>query len=70
MPEIGKALFIVGALIAGLGLILMSGVGRGWIGSLPGDLNFTRGHLRVHIPIVTCIVLSLGLSLVLWLFRR
>ncbi len=41
-----------------------------WAGRLPGDLVVRRGSWTFAFPLVTCLVLSLLFSLVLWLFRR
>lgn len=68
--EIGKLLFILGLLIAGAGLLIWSGVGRGWFGQLPGDLNFSRGNFSFHFPIITCLVVSVLLTFLMWFFRR
>lgn len=70
MPEVGKMLFVIGLLIAVAGLLLWSGVGRGWLGQLPGDVHYQKGNFSVHFPIVTCIVISVVLTLLMWLFRR
>ena len=70
MNELGKLLVVAGLLIAGLGALLWSGLGRGWIGRLPGDLHYTRDNFSFHFPIVTCLLLSLLLTFLLWLFRR
>ena len=70
MPEVGKLLFIGGILLALVGLLLWSGVGRGWLGQLPGDMNYSRGNFSIHFPIVTCLIISAVLTLLLWLFRR
>jgi len=70
MNEMGKYLVIVGLLIAAVGILLWSGVGRGWLGKLPGDINYTKGNFSFHFPIVTCLVVSVVLTLLLWLFRK
>jgi uncharacterized membrane protein YidH (DUF202 family) len=70
MPELGKTLVILGVVIAMIGLLVWSGVGRGWFGHLPGDINYTRGNMSFHFPIITCVILSIVLSLVMWFFRR
>jgi hypothetical protein len=65
----GWMLVIAGLVIAGLGLI--------WVlvpylpnpGRLPGDVVIERGNSRFYFPIVTCILISVVLSLVLWVFR-
>jgi uncharacterized protein YybS (DUF2232 family) len=70
MNELGKYLVIVGLVIAAVGVLLWSGVGRGWLGKLPGDINYTKGNFSFHFPIVTCLILSVVLTLLLWLFRK
>jgi len=70
MPELGKMLVILGAIIVLVGLALWSGVGAGWFGRLPGDIRIQRGHFGFYFPIVTCIILSIVLSLLFALFFR
>ena len=70
MNELGKMLFILGLVVAVVGLLLWMGVGKGWLGKLPGDINCTRGNFSFHFPLVTCIILSLVLTLLLWLFQK
>ena len=70
MPEIGKILVVFGAVIVLLGLVLWSGFGAGWLGRLPGDIRVERGHSAFYFPIVTCIIISIVVSLLLSLFRR
>jgi uncharacterized protein YybS (DUF2232 family) len=70
MNEMGKYLVIVGLLIAAVGVLLWSGVGKGWLGRLPGDINYTKGNFSFHFPIVTCLIVSVVLTLLLWLFRK
>ena len=70
MNEMGKFLVIAGLLLAALGALLWSGFGKGWLGRLPGDVNFTKGNFSFHFPLVTCLVLSAILTLLLWLFRK
>jgi hypothetical protein len=68
MSELGKFLVVFGAVIAVIGLLLWSGVGRSWIGRLPGDIHYQRGNLRIFFPIGTCLLISVVLSLLAWLF--
>ena len=39
------------------------------LGSLPGDINIKRGNTQFSFPIVTCIIISVGLSLLMYLIR-
>jgi len=61
-------LLVAGAILLVLGL-LWPVVSR-YFGRLPGDVVVRRENWIFAFPIVTCLVLSLLLSLVLWLFRR
>ncbi len=70
--QVGKWLIAAGIGIALLG-VLMVLLGRVGLFKLPGDLEFGSKNWRVYIPIASCIVLSIVLTLVLWLinyFRR
>lgn len=66
----GKMLVVMGGVILLVGLALWSGLGAGWLGRLPGDIRIERGHTTFYFPIVTCIILSIVLSLLFALFRR
>jgi uncharacterized protein YybS (DUF2232 family) len=70
MNDLGKLLVIIGLLIAAVGVLLWSGLGRTWLGRLPGDINYSKGNFSFHFPIVTCLLVSLVLTLLLWLFRK
>ena len=63
----GRTLVILGLIIAGLGLVVMAGVP---LGRLPGDIIWRRGQTTVYLPIVTCLVISVVLSLIMTIFRR
>lgn len=63
----GKLLFVVGLVIAGLGLAVMAGVP---LGRLPGDIVIRRGNATFYFPIVTSIVVSIILTLLFAVFRR
>jgi hypothetical protein len=70
MPELGKFLVILGAVIVILGLLLWTGIGSGFLGKLPGDIRIERGNSAFYFPIVTCIIISIVLSLIFSFFRR
>lgn len=65
----GKGIFLAGLVVAGLGLLIWR---CDWDGRtfLPGDLVYERRGFVVHFPIVTCLVVSVVLSLVLRLWNR
>jgi uncharacterized membrane protein (DUF485 family) len=70
MREIGRFLIVIGLVTAFLGLILWSGFAPKWLGHLPGDIRIERGNFGIYFPIVTCIVISVILTLIFSLFRR
>jgi uncharacterized protein YybS (DUF2232 family) len=70
MSELGKVLVIIGLIAVALGLLLWSGLGRSWLGRLPGDVHYTRGNFTFYFPIVTCLLVSVVLTLLIWLFRK
>lgn len=63
-------------LLIGLGLVILV-TGIAWpilsrigLGRLPGDIMFQRGSTTFYFPLVTCIIISLVLSALFWLFNR
>ncbi len=71
MREIGRALLVFGGLAVVAGAFLFFG-GRLplRLGRLPGDVVHRGQHTTFYFPIVTCLVLSVGLSLIFWLFSH
>ena len=63
----GRSLVILGVVIAAIGLAVMAGLP---LGRLPGDIIWRRGNTTVYLPIVTCLVISVVLSLIMAIFRR
>jgi Protein of unknown function (DUF2905) len=70
MRQLGKFVVIIGIIMTLVGLVLWSGLAPRWLGRLPGDIRIERGNSVFYFPIVTCIVLSILLSLLLSIFRR
>ncbi len=66
----GKLLVIVGVVTALAGLLFWADLTPKWFGRLPGDIRIERGNTAFYFPIVTCIVISVVLSLIFSLFRR
>jgi hypothetical protein len=67
VKSLGKALVLIGLVIAGLGLLIMAGLP---IGRLPGDFYVKRGSFSFYFPLATSIILSILLTLLLAFFRR
>lgn len=70
MAELGRALVVLGVVIAILGLALVFFDRVPWIGRLPGDIHVQRGNWTFYFPLGTSILLSILLTLVLWLIGR
>jgi hypothetical protein len=70
MRELGKFIVIFGVIVTLVGLVLWSGLEPKWLGRLPGDIRIEREHSTFYFPIVTCIILSILLSLLWSIFRR
>jgi hypothetical protein len=70
MSQLGRFLMFTGLILTAVGALLWSGVGKGWLGRLPGDIHYSRGNFSLYFPVVTCLLLSLILTLILWLFRK
>jgi Protein of unknown function (DUF2905) len=69
MREIGRALLVFGGVAVVASAFLFFG-GRLplRLGRLPGDVLHRGEHTTFYFPIVTCLILSVGLSLIFWLF--
>lgn len=70
MAEVGRALVVLGAVIVVIGLVLVLFDRVPWIGRLPGDILLRRGNWTFYVPLGTSVLLSLVLTLVLWLIGR
>jgi membrane protein implicated in regulation of membrane protease activity len=70
MPDLGKLLIIIGGLVVIVGLFLTLGLRIPYLGKLPGDISVDRGNVHFYFPIVTCLLLSLVLTLLLNVFFR
>jgi Protein of unknown function (DUF2905) len=68
----------IGKLIVGIGIILVIvGLGfwlfadkLGWVGNLPGDIKIERPGFSLYFPIATMLLISFGLSLMMWLINK
>ena len=70
MQEIGKMLLALGLIIVAVGLVLMFTGKVSFLGRLPGDIRIERENFSCSFPIVTCIIVSLMLTLILNLVMR
>jgi hypothetical protein len=65
----GRFLIIAGIVLVAAGL-LWPWLSRLGLGRLPGDIVVERENFRFYFPVVTSLVVSLGLTLLIWYFRR
>ncbi len=70
MTEIGKMMVVGGLLLAAVGAVLWLTGGKLPAKFLPGDIAYEKNGTHIYFPIVTCIVISVVLTLLSWLFRR
>jgi hypothetical protein len=70
IPGLGKSLIVIGLVIALIGVILTVAGKIPWIGRLPGDIYLKRDNFTFYFPLATSILVSVILSLILWLFRK
>jgi hypothetical protein len=70
VPELGRALIVLGVVIAVVGAVLMLFGRVPWLGRLPGDIHVERGNWSFYVPLGSSILLSILLTLVLWLIGR
>lgn len=74
LGELGKTLLAIGIVLVVAGIFLVSGAKLPFrLGRLPGDIAYQGRNGSFYFPVVTCILLSVALTLILWivnLFRR
>lgn len=68
-PSAGPVIVVFGLVIVVIGLVVWVG-GFSWFGRLPGDIRIERETVRVYIPIASMLVVSVVLSLLLYLINR
>ena len=67
--SVGLLVIVGGVFIIVVGLLIYSGA-LSWFGRLPGDIRYESGSVRVYIPIVSMLLLSIVLTLIFNLLRR
>jgi len=69
--ELGRLFLVVGGTLVLIGAFFFFGGKLPFrLGRLPGDIVHEGEHSTFYFPIVTCLVLSVGLSLIFWLIAR
>lgn len=67
--ELGRLIVGAGVFLVVVGLLLWSGA-LAWFGRLPGDIRIERDTVRVYIPLVSMLLVSVALIILLYIVRR
>ena len=67
--DLGPLLVGLGMLLVVVGAVAWAG-GLSWLGHLPGDLRVERPGVRVYVPITSMLLVSVVVSVIVWLLRR
>ena len=68
--SLGKMLVLLGIFMVGIGLFLWLGDKIPWLGKLPGDILIRKEKFTFYFPLVTCILISLFLTLLFSIFKK
>jgi hypothetical protein len=66
---LGQLIVAVGLILVVLGLMAMRGW-LGWFGHLPGDVRVERENMRVYVPVISMLLISILLSVLSYVIRR
>ena len=70
MAGFGKTIILLGIILVIVGLFFSFGGRIPWLGQLPGDIYIQRERYSFYFPLTTCIVISVIITIVLYLLRR
>jgi hypothetical protein len=70
MKSVGMLLVIAGCITVVVGLVLLLVPRMPWLGHLPGDIHYQSKNTSFHFPVLTCIVVSIVLTVVINLVLR
>ncbi len=70
MQDFGKVLVYIGILLVVVGLVWQVGGKFLSLGRLPGDIVIEKENFKFYFPVATSIIISVVLSIILWIFRR
>ncbi|MCX7913879.1 MAG: DUF2905 domain-containing protein [Thermodesulfovibrionales bacterium] len=70
LENFGKILIIGGLIIIAIGALLMLSGKISWLGRLPGDIIIQKKNFTFYFPLATSILISIFLTLILWLFFK
>lgn len=70
MNGVGRTLILAGLVLVAIGAVISLVPRFPWLGRLPGDIYIKRENFSFYFPLATSVIVSLLLSLILWLIRR
>jgi Protein of unknown function (DUF2905) len=70
MSDLGRWLIVMGVILVIVGAVFLLAPKLPWLGKLPGDISYQRGNFSFYFPLGTSIVISIILTLIMYLFRR
>jgi hypothetical protein len=70
VSDLARFSVIAGLVLVAVGVVVWLAPKIPWLGKLPGDFTFQRGNFTFYFPLGTCILLSVILTLILYLFRK
>ncbi len=70
MADLGRFLIIAGVVLVVAGAIFLLAPKLPWLGHLPGDISYKRGNFSFYFPLGTCILISVILTLIMYLLRK
>jgi hypothetical protein len=70
MAGFGRSLIYLGIVLVILGILFSVGGKLPWLGHLPGDIYLQRGRFTFYFPVTTCLLISIIMTLIFYIFRR
>ena len=70
MGELAKVVILIGAVLIVIGLVMLALPRIPFLGRLPGDILIKKEHVTFYFPLATSIVISIIISLILYLINR
>ena len=70
MSDLGRLLIVAGVILVIVGAVFLLAPKLPWLGRLPGDITYQRGNFSFYLPLGTCILISIILTVIFWLLRR
>jgi len=67
---VAKLIIFVGILITVMGVLLLFANKIPWLGKLPGDIYIEKKNFSLYLPITTCVIISILLSLVFYFISK